>query len=200
MSEEGHKDYTGAKFGMWLFLFTEVLLFGGLFILYAVYLQRYPDAFVAAGNELDVRFGGGNTLVLLTSSLFVAMSITTLRRGRKSATLGLLAATVAAAALFLLNKYFEWSAKIHHGIYPGGEELKAREAGEQVFFNLYYLTTGLHGLHVLIGAVLLAWIGVFVMMGRVNRADWVMLENGGLYWHLVDLIWIFIFPLYYLII
>jgi len=200
MSEAAHKDYTGAKFGMWLFLFTEVLLFGGLFILYAVYLQRYPDEFISAGKELDVRFGGANTLVLLTSSLFVAMSITALRRGRKSASLGLLAASVASAALFMINKYFEWSAEIHHGIYPGGEEMKAREAGEQAFFNLYYLTTGLHGLHVVIGAVLLTWIGVFVKTGRVHQNDWVMLENGGLYWHLVDLIWIFIFPLYYLII
>jgi len=194
-----HKDYTGAKFGMWLFLFTELILFGGLFILYAVYLARYPQEFVTAGAELDVRFGGGNTLVLLTSSLFVAMSITALRRGAKGLTQGLLAGTVLCAAIFMINKYFEWSAKIHHGIYPGSEHLKELAPGEMVFFNIYYVTTGLHGLHVIIGALLIAWTMLMIARGKVTGEDWVLLENAGLYWHLVDLIWIFIFPLYYLI-
>ena len=199
MSGHIHKDYTGAKFGMWLFLFTEVLLFGGLFILYAVYLARYPQEFISAGKELDVRFGGGNTLVLLTSSLFVAVSITALRTGKVKTTLGLLAGTVACAALFMVNKFFEWSAKIHHGIYPGSEHLKEMLPGEMVFFNIYYLTTGLHGIHVVIGALVLVWTMLLIKSGRVNAGDWVILENAGLYWHLVDLIWIFIFPLYYLI-
>jgi cytochrome c oxidase subunit 3 len=194
-----HKDYTGAKFGMWLFLFTELLLFGGLFILYSVYLARYPQEFVTAGAQLNVWFGGGNTLVLLTSSLFVAMSITALRRGATSLCLGLLGATVACAAIFMVNKYFEWSAKIHHGIYPGSPHLKELQPGEMVFFNIYYLTTGLHGIHVVIGAVVLIWTIAFIRTGRVHAGDWVILENAGLYWHLVDLIWIFIFPLYYLI-
>ena len=199
MSGHVHKDYTGAKFGMWLFLFTELILFGGLFILYAVYLARYPQEFVTAGAELDVRFGGGNTLVLLTSSLFVAMSITALRRGAKGLTQGLLAGTVLSAAIFMINKYFEWSAKIHHGIYPGSEHLKELAPGEMVFFNIYYVTTGLHGLHVIIGALLILWTMLMIARGKVTAEDWVLLENAGLYWHLVDLIWIFIFPLYYLI-
>jgi cytochrome c oxidase subunit 3 len=194
-----HKDYTGAKFGMWLFLFTEVLLFGGLFILYAVYLARYPKEFVSAGAQLNVWFGGGNTLVLLTSSLFVAMSITALRRGAQRLCLGLLGGTVACAALFMVNKFFEWSAKIHHGIYPGSAHLKEMLPGEMVFFNIYYLTTGLHGIHVVIGAIVLTWTMVFIKAGRVNAGDWVILENAGLYWHLVDLIWIYLFPLLYLI-
>jgi len=137
--------------------------------------------------------------VLLTSSLFVAASITALRRGARGLTLGLLGATLLCAAVFMVNKYFEWSAKIHHGIYPGSAGMKERAAGEMVFFNLYYLITGLHGLHVLIGASLLAWVMAGVGRGRVHAGDWVLLENAGLYWHLVDLIWIFIFPLYYLI-
>jgi len=194
-----HKDYTGAKFGMWLFLFTEVLLFGGLFILYSIYLARYPKEFVAAGAQLNVWFGGGNTLVLLTSSLFVAVSITALRRGSVRLCLGLLGGTVACAALFMINKFFEWSAKIHHGIYPGSAHLKELLPGEMVFFNIYYLTTGLHGIHVVIGAIVLIWTMVFIKTGRVHAGDWVILENAGLYWHLVDLVWIFIFPLYYLI-
>ena len=199
MSAPEHKDYVGAKFGMWLFLFTELLLFGGLFILYSVYLARYPADFVTAGAELDVRFGAVNTLVLLTSSLFVALSITALRLGKTKQALWLLAATVASALLFLVNKFFEWSAKIHHGLYPGSIELQSREIGETVFFNLYYLMTGLHGLHVLIGAIVLIWVMVFIRQGKVHREEWVLLENAGLYWHLVDLIWIFLFPLYYLV-
>ena len=194
-----HQDYTGAKFGMWLFLFTEVLLFGGLFILYSVYLARYPKEFVTAGSQLNVWFGAGNTLVLLTSSLFVAVSITALRRGANTLCLGLLGGTVICAALFLVNKFFEWSAKIDHGLYPGSEHLKELLPGEMVFFNIYYLTTGLHGIHVAIGAIVLIWTMVFIRSGRVHAGDWVILENAGLYWHLIDLIWIFIFPLYYLI-
>jgi cytochrome c oxidase subunit 3 len=197
---EVHRDYTGAKLGMWFFLFTEVMLFGGLFILYAVYLQRYPQEFVAAGGELDVRFGGGNTFVLLTSSLFVAMSITALRRGQKKLCQWLLGGTIILAAVFMINKYFEWSAKIHHGIYPGSPHMKEIAPGESVFFSIYYVTTGLHGIHVVIGGLVLAWIMVLIRKDRVNADDWVVLENGGLYWHLVDLVWIFIFPLYYLII
>lgn len=199
MSEHQHKDYIGAKFGMWLFLFTELLLFGGLFILYSVYLQRYPQEFVAAGSQLDVRFGAGNTLVLLTSSLFVAMSITALRRGRKSLCLGLLAGTIVSAAIFMLNKYIEWSVKIHHGIYPGSAHMKEIPPGESIFFSIYYITTGLHGIHVVIGALFIAWTMFKIYSDKVNAGDWVLLENAGLYWHLVDLIWIFIFPLYYLI-
>ncbi|MBW2450779.1 MAG: cytochrome c oxidase subunit 3 family protein [Deltaproteobacteria bacterium] len=199
MSGHVHKDYIGAKFGMWLFLFTEVLLFGGLFILYAVYLARYPQEFISAGGELDVRFGGGNTLVLLTSSLFVAISITALRREKVRLAMGLLGATIGCAALFMINKYFEWTAKFSHGIYPGSEHFADMKPGEMVFFNIYYLTTGLHGIHVVIGAIILAWTMCLIRSGRVNAKDWVILENAGLYWHLVDLIWIFIFPLYYLV-
>ena len=99
----------------------------------------------------------------------------------------------------MVNKYFEWSAKIGHGIYPGSAHLKEMQPGEMVFFNIYYLTTGLHGIHVVIGALILAWAMGLIKTGRVHADDWVVLENAGLYWHLVDLIWIFIFPLYYLI-
>jgi len=199
MSGHEHRDDVGARFGMWLFLFTEVLLFGGLFILYAVYLHRYPHEFVTAGGELNVWFGGGNTLVLLTSSLCVAIAVTALQRGNTTLCLRLLGVTIFCAALFMVNKGFEWSAKIGHGIYPGSAHLHDLPPGEAVFFNIYYVTTGLHGIHVIIGAAVLIWTMVLIKKGRVNAGRWVMLENAGLYWHLVDLIWIFIFPLYYLI-
>ena len=199
MSHAEHKDIQGAKLGMWLFLFTELLLFGGLFILYSVYLARYPHEFESAGGELNVAFGATNTVVLLTSSLFAAMAVTAIKRGERRTTMALLTGTVACAAVFMVIKYLEWSAKIGHGIFPGSPRLIEGAPGESIFFSLYYRTTGLHGIHVVIGATLLIWIGAKVNSGALNADDNVTLENGALYWHLVDIIWIFIFPLYYLL-
>jgi len=199
MSNTEHHDYFGAKLGMWLFLFTELLLFGGLFLLYAVYFKRYPEEFAAGGRQLDWVLGTVNTLILLTSSLFAAMAVTAVQRSEQRRSMALIGGTVLCAAGFLVIKYVEWSAKISHGIYPGAERLKSGDPGESVFFGLYYLTTGLHGLHVLIGGVLLVWIAVKVESGAVTADNGILLENGALYWHLVDLVWIFIFPLYYLI-
>ncbi|GAW68281.1 cytochrome oxidase subunit III [Geoanaerobacter pelophilus] len=184
---------------MWLFLFTEMLLFGGVFILYSVYLNRYPKEFGLGGHQLDLVFGATNTVVLLTSSLFAAMSVTAIKRGAKRLTLGLLSVTIGCALVFLCIKYLEWSAKFHHGIYPNSPKLIAGPPGESIFFSLYYLTTGLHGIHVVIGGILMTWTAVMVQKGILNSTDNVTLENVTLYWHLVDLVWIFIFPLYYLI-
>ena len=199
MTHQTHKDYTGAKLGMWLFLFTELLLFGGLFLLYAVYLKRYPHEFAAGGKQLNWLLGAANTVILITSSLFAAMAVTAVQRGELRRTIGLIGGTILCAAAFMVIKYFEWSSKIGHGIYPGSEQLKSGPAGESVFFSLYFMTTGIHGLHVLIGGVLLALIALKVRSGEVNGENFILLENGALYWHLVDLVWIFIFPLYYLI-
>jgi cytochrome c oxidase subunit 3 len=198
MTGNGHQDYFGAKLGMWLFLFTELLLFGGLFLLYAVYLHRYPADFAAGGRQLDWVLGGINTVVLLTSSLAAAASLTALQRGGPRRSVALLSGTVLCAVAFLAVKYVEWSAKMSHGIHPGSTRLKEGPPGESVFFSLYYLTTGIHGLHVIIGAGLLSWIALRVRQGAVTPDRPILLENGALYWHLVDLVWIFIFPLYYL--
>ena len=199
MTHPEHKDYAGAKMGMWLFLFTELLLFGGLFLLYAVYLKRYPQEFAAGGKQLNWVLGSANTVILLTSSLFAAMAVSAVQRNEIRRTVGLICGTILCAAGFMVIKYVEWSAKISHGIYPGSEHLKAGPPGESVFFSLYYISTGIHGLHVLIGATLLTWIACKLKSGAVNADDYILLENGALYWHLVDLIWIFIFPLYYLV-
>ena len=195
---EPHKDYLGDKFGMWLFLFTEILLFGGLFLLYAIYLHRYPAEFHQGGLELSRLFGAANTVVLITSSLTVALAISALQQGRRGLCQGLLAATITLAGVFMVNKYFEWSAKIAHGIYPGSPEM-AQAGGTNIFFGLYYVMTGAHGLHVVIGAAVLAFCMLRIAQGRVTSEDFGLLENGGLYWHLVDLVWIFLFPLFYLI-
>jgi len=194
-----HRDDMGAKMGMWLFLFTELLLFGGLFVLYMAYRTEYSVDFKVAATELAVGMGTVNTIVLLTSSLTMVLSIVALQRGSKKLSLFYIASTIGLAGVFLVIKFFEWSAKIHHGIYPGGEELLSKPNGEIIFFGLYYTMTGLHGLHVVIGMVILGFMYYFVKTGKFNKGYFVKLENGGLYWHLVDLIWIFLFPLFYLL-
>jgi len=199
MTHQEHKDNFGAKLGMWLFLFTELMLFGGLFLLYAVYLKRYPHEFAAGGKQLNWIMGTANTVILLASSLFAAMALTAVQRNELRRAVGLIGGTILCAAAFMVIKYVEWSTKIGHGIYPGSEHLKAGPQGESVFFSLYYISTGIHGLHVLIGAALLAWVAMKINSSEVNAENYILLENGALYWHLVDLIWIFIFPLYYLI-
>jgi cytochrome c oxidase subunit 3 len=199
MNVKLHNDYSAAKLGMWLFLFTELILFGGLFLLYAVYLARYPHEFAAAGQHMHKLLGTINTVVLITSSLLAAMAVTAIDRNEKKHTLLLLSGTIFCAVLFLANKYLEWSAEIGNGIYPGSSRLINGPSGESIFFSLYYLTVGLHGLHVLIGSILLAVVAIQVQRGTINSRDHILLENSALFWHLVDLIWIFIFPLYYLI-
>jgi cytochrome c oxidase subunit 3 len=194
-----HRDDVGAKMGMWLFLFTELLLFGGMFLVYAVYRFQYPEQFHFAGMELNTTIGTINTVILLTSSLTVALSITALQKGNKALSTIMLSITIVFALFFMVNKYFEWSAKIGHGIFPGSDEMLNKQNGEILFFGLYYVMTGLHGLHVLIGIVLLTVILIYIIQDKITSTDLVKLENSGLYWHLVDLIWIFLFPLFYLI-
>lgn len=199
MSRPLHRDDAGAKLGMWLFLFTELLLFGGLFLLYSAYLTRYPREFAAAGRGMHLAFGTVNTVILISSSLLVAMAVTAIQKNERRRVLALLGGTILCAAIFLFNKYLEWSAEIGRGIYPGSPRLQAGPPGESVFYSLYYLTVGLHGLHVLAGGTLLAVVALRVRQGAIHAGNFVLLENGALYWHLVDLVWIFIFPLYYLL-
>lgn len=196
---ETHKDYAGAKLGMWLFLFTEITLFGGLFLLYSAYLHRYQTAFHQAAATLDTFLGGANTVILITSSLCMALAITALQRGKQARCQLMLVLTVLLGLGFLVNKGFEWSAKFSHGIYPGSEHLRGLPQGQDIFYSLYFTMTGLHGIHVLVGMVLMSVVLLLVARQRVRQDDFIILENSGLYWHLVDLVWIFLFPLFYLI-
>lgn len=191
---------SGKKLGMWLFLYTEIVLFGGLFVLYAVYLVTYPQDFIEGGKQLDRMFGVVNTVILLISSFAVAASITAVQKEHRKTALGALAGTLLCGGGFLVNKYFEWGHKISHDIYPNSETLVDGPAGQNLFFGLYYVITGLHGLHIIVGMTLLAVAAGFVYTGKIGPKRFALLENAGLYWHLVDLIWIFIFPLFYLII
>ncbi len=194
-----HRDDIGARMGMWLFLFTELLLFGGLFILYSIYRYTYPDDFHLAAKDLNIIIGTFNTAILLTSSLTIALSIAAIQRGHKSLSVFLQFVTILLAFGFMINKYFEWTAKFNHGIYPGSDVLLAKPSGEIIFYGLYYVMTGLHGLHVIIGIVLIAIMMRFTSKGIIRSDSYVKLETAGLYWHLVDIIWIFLFPLFYLI-
>jgi cytochrome c oxidase subunit 3 len=194
-----HRDDEGSKMGMWLFLFTEFLLFGGLFILYASYRYIYPDDFKIGAMTLDPILGAVNTIILLTSSLTVVLAILALQRGNKTFSIYMLSLTIFCGLIFLLNKYFEWGAKIDHGIYPKGPGLESFPNGEVIFIGLYYVMTGLHGLHVVAGMVFLSIILVFIVKEKITGSNYQRFENAGLYWHLVDIIWIFLFPLFYLI-
>lgn len=193
-----HRDPEGAKTGMWIFLFTELLLFGGLFLIYAVYRQMHGADFHVAAEELNVAMGVTNTVVLLSSSLTMVLAVGALQRGRTGRSLGFLTATLLLACVFLVIKFFEWSAKYHHGIFPGQEHLLSLPKGEGLFFSLYFMMTGLHGIHVIIGMIVMLVVLAKIRSGSVDSGRQGMLEYTGLYWHLVDLIWIFLLPLFYL--
>ncbi len=193
-----HRDPEGAKTGMWLFLFTELLLFGGLFLIYAVYRLLNTADFHHAAGELDVTIGTINTVVLLTSSLTMVLAVGALQRGLTGWARLALGSTMALALLFLVFKAFEWAAKYSHGLFPGHHHLHELPHGEGLFFNLYFMMTGLHGIHVLVGLVVMWVIWRRLGAGSVTRENQGVLEYTGLYWHLVDLIWIFLLPLFYL--
>jgi cytochrome c oxidase subunit 3 len=199
LSHTEHRDYTGAKLGMWLFLFTEILLFGGMFLLYSIYRDVHTADFHEAGKEMSVAIGAINTIILLTSSLTMVLSISAIKNGEKIRSMVLQAVTIILGLAFLVNKYFEWSDHIHHGLYPNSPELLGMSHGKILFFGLYYVMTGIHGLHVLIGVSIIGFVLVLTSRGMVSSADFVKLENTGLFWHLVDVIWIYLFPLFYLI-
>jgi cytochrome c oxidase subunit III len=203
MSQVAHTEHVidreSGKLGMWIFLFTELFLFGGLFLVYAVFRNQYSADFHVAAKELNAFIGTLNTVVLLVSSMTVAMSITAIQKGNSKFAFRMLLVTLLLAAFFMVNKYFEWSHKFEYLLYPGSDVMMNMPKGELLFFGLYYMMTGLHALHVIIGGILIVISMVRVRSGRINQQSYLMLENSGLYWHLVDLIWIFLFPLMYLI-
>lgn len=198
-NHEEHIDSETGKLGMWIFLFTELWLFGGLFLVYAIFRAKYSADFHTGAAELNAFIGTVNTVVLLVSSMTVAMALTAVQKGDRRLALFLVFLTLVLAAVFMVNKYFEWAHKFEYNLFPGSEVLKNLPRGELLFFGLYYMMTGLHALHVIIGMILLTVNIVKIKSGAVNSERFLMLENSALYWHLVDLIWIFLFPLLYLI-
>jgi cytochrome c oxidase subunit 3 len=190
-----------SKLGMWIFLLTEILMFGGLFVAYAVFRSSNPDMFYNAHKFLDVELGAINTIVLITSSLTVALAIYSIQHDRKKATIRYLAITVLLAAVFMVIKYFEYSHKIHLGQLPGKYYTFQGIAGSNphIFFSIYFLMTGLHGIHVLSGMGLIGWLMYRVSKNHFSSEYYTPIEMVGLFWHLVDIVWIYLFPLFYLI-
>ena len=195
----GNETGSGGRVGMWLFIATEILLFGGLFLLYSMYRFKNPADFHAGSLELSRFFGTINTAFLITSSFTVALAVFSLRENRPKRAGYFLLATIGFAVAFLVVKAFEWTAKFEHGLYPNAAVLMARPKGEILYFGLYYMMTGLHAVHVIVGIGVLSVIRARVARGTVTSDRPILLENVGLYWHLVDIIWIFLFPLFYLI-
>ena len=196
-----HYDAEASKIGMWLFIFTELLLFGVLFVIYSVYRYLNHEAFHLAAEQLDTFTGAVNTIILLVSSMTIAMSTTALQKKNIRLTVILNGITFLLGAVFLVNKYFEWGIKFDHGIFPGSETLtETLSQGEILFFGLYFIMTGLHALHIVIGLIFIGVVMWKVAKGKVHAERAALLENAGLYWHLVDIIWIFLFPLFYLLI
>jgi cytochrome c oxidase subunit III len=192
-------DYPGKKIGMWFFLFTELLFFGGMFLLYSIYRYRFPAEFHNGAKDENLVLGSINTAVLLTSSLLMALSISAVRSGRSRLSSFLQGGTISLGVVFLIIKGIEWGTKIARGIYPNGPTLLKMGNGEIIFFGLYYTMTGIHALHVTIGLVVIAFMIHYTRRGVINSSRFSRLENTGLYWHFVDIVWIYLFPLFYLI-
>lgn len=197
---ESHYDEEASKLGMWLFIFTELLLFGGLFIVYSIYRFLNPESFRMGGDEMNSTIGAINTIVLLVSSMSIAMATTALQKKNKKLVIFLCEVTIMLAIIFLINKYFEWGADFKRGVFPGSTYMKSNFSdGEILFFGLYFIMTGLHGIHIIAGTIVIIFAMRGVQTGKVTPDRPSLLENAGLYWHLVDIIWIFLFPLFYLI-
>jgi cytochrome c oxidase subunit III len=199
--EDFAKQGEAARLGMWAFLGSEALLFAGLFALYGAYRSLYREAFHLAGQHMDVALGTVNTFILLTSSLSVALSIWAARARRPRLCSMFLVVTLGFAAAFLVLKGFEYSAHFHEGLYPGQyySSTELPQAGAKMFITLYFFMTGLHGLHVVAGMIILLWALRHALRGRWTPEHHTGLELGAMYWHLVDLIWIFLWPLLYLV-
>jgi cytochrome c oxidase subunit 3 len=200
---DAEQEFTSAKLGFWLFLATEILLFGGLFVAYVVFRHMYPEMFVDAHHNLNRTMGATNTVVLICSSLTMALAVRAAQTDKQKQLIGFLVVTLAFAFVFLVIKYFEYAEKIEHGLLPGfwynPHAGPNSPVNGNLFFGLYFMMTGLHGVHVLAGIVTITWILVRALKRHFGSGYYTPVELTGMYWHLVDLIWIYLFPLFYLI-
>jgi cytochrome c oxidase subunit III len=199
--DKADTQFDAGRMGVWLFLVTEILFFGGLFVAFFIFRSWYFDSFVEAHHHLDWQMGALNTAFLITSSLTMALAVRAAQITDKKQGTALLIVTFVLAGAFLVVKYFEYTHKIHDGLLPGSlfSAQGFTTAHPSVFFSIYFVMTGIHGLHVVIGMGLILWILLRNMKGDFSSRYYAPVENVGLYWHLVDLIWIFLFPLLYLV-
>jgi cytochrome c oxidase subunit 3 len=195
------QQHEATTLGMWVFLATEVLFFGGMFAAYALYRYWYPEAFVLGSERLDIVLGGINTGVLLGSSLTMALAVRSSQLGQRRATGGFLLLTMLLGATFLVIKGLEYTHKYHEHLIPGRAFAFESDAAPeiQIFFWLYFVMTGMHAVHMLIGLALLMVLGLMNWKRRFTPQYYFPVEMGGLYWHFVDIVWVFLFPLLYLV-
>lgn len=209
------QQFETAKLGMWAFLAQELLFFSGLFVAYGIYRSWYPETFAACSHLLSRKMGGGNTIVLLFSSWTAAMAVRSAQLGQKANTSRFLLVTIVCACIFLVVKYLEYGAKFHEGLLPGhyfghqyagifgaipaDAEVPDLPAKAHIFFGIYFIMTGVHALHVIVGIGVLIWIWRRNERGDFSKEYFTAVDLAALYWHLVDLIWIYLFPLLYLI-
>ncbi len=194
-------EFEASKQGMWIFLVTEVLMFGGLFVAYGILRGLYPEMVHEAHKLLAVKMGAINTVVLISSSITMALAVSSTQKGQRSRAIMYLVATILFACCFLVVKYFEYSAKFHHGLLPGAhfvnDELK--DPKSPLFFSLYFMMTGLHMIHVLLGMGVIGWVLRRTIRREFGPSFYTPVELVGFYWHFVDLVWIYLFPLLYLV-
>lgn len=192
-------DYTGDKLGFWVFLLTEGMMFGVLFLLYGIYFYRHTAMFAASSADLNLWLGGTNTVLLLLSTYTMGVATLNMRQGNVKRSATLVGLTMFIAIVFLGIKASEWGVDIRHGIYPGSAVLDAKDKGEILFFGLYFVMTGLHGLHVIIGIALMSWVLLLMRAGSIKPEHTIVMKNVTLYWDFVHLVWIVLFPLLYMI-
>ncbi len=199
--EDLGQQYESSQLGMWAFLVQEILFFGGLFLGYLVYRSSYPEAFKIGSSLLDVKLGGINTAVLIASSLTMALAVYWAQKGDKKKIILFLTLTLILGSTFLGIKVVEYSHKWHHGLVPGEMFAYSGPLADQVriFYSFYFAMTGMHALHMIIGAGLIVWLMVKAARGRFTAEYSTPVEMFGLYWHFVDIVWIYLFPLLYLI-
>jgi cytochrome c oxidase subunit 3 len=192
---------SAVELGIWLFLTQEVMFFGGLFLAYTFYRTRYHEAFVEAGHHLDVTLGGGNTVILISSSLTMALAVRAAQQGKNSAVRNYVLVTMLLGLCFLGVKSVEYHDKYVHHLIPGSHFAfeGVHQQGAQIFYLLYFLMTGMHAFHMLIGFGIMTALLIWNARGKVSATYPSRVEAVGLYWHFVDIIWIFLFPLLYLI-
>jgi cytochrome c oxidase subunit 3 len=199
--EDLHQQLDSSILGMWLFLITEIMFFGGLFAAYAIYRSAAPDAFAIGSHHLDITLGGLNTAVLILSSLTMALAVREAQLGNNKGVFNLLLATLVLGSVFLVVKGFEYHHKWVENLIPGLHFHSAAgdPAQVQMFFVFYFAMTGMHALHMVIGAGLLIYFMVQARKNRYHAEYFGPVEVMGLYWHFVDIVWIFLFPLLYLL-
>lgn len=199
--QSAEHEYSTSKQGIWMFMVTEILMFGAIFVAYGIFHTLYPEMFAEGASHLDWKMGFLNTLVLITSSYTMAMSINHVQKNNINKAITNLIITLVCACIFLVVKYFEYHHKFELGLFPGKLfEYKAAQHGNlALYFSFYFVMTGLHGIHVLVGMGLITWVLIRTKRGDFSAHHYTALEGVGIFWHIVDLIWIYLFPILYLI-